>query len=116
MVESPDRRRCHKPRTIGEAHLLNLSPGAPQRGGVEWIQYLSQHQRRSRCRLGVPLKIAPQVSGVTESVQVSAESLVVDPGRQTITTSVTYDQLQKLPSSRDPWVVLQTSPASSSIE
>ena len=58
----------------------------------------------------MPLKIALQVSGVTEAVQVSAESLVVDPGRQTITTSVTYDQLQKLPSSRDPWVVLQTVP------
>ena len=40
----------------------------------------------------------------------NAETPVVDPGRQTITTSVSYDQLQQLPSSRDPWVVLQTVP------
>ena len=51
------------------------------------------------------------VSGVTEAVQVSGrDRSVVDPGRQTITTSISYDQLQRLPSSRDPWVVLQTVP------
>ena len=43
-------------------------------------------------------------------MQVGAEPMVVDPGRQTITTSISYDQLQRLPSSRDPWVVLQTVP------
>ena len=95
----------------GEAHFLNLSPGVynvtaalsgfntyrnanvevarrPQRAA----QDRAAGQRRHRGRAG------------------DAESLVVDPGRQTITTSVTYDQLQKLPSSRDPWVVLQTIP------
>jgi hypothetical protein len=34
----------------------------------------------------------------------------VDPGRQTLTTSISQDELQRLPSARDPWVVLQTVP------
>ena len=95
----------------GEAHFLNLSPGAyslsATLSGFNTYRNTSVEVAAGR---SVPLKIALQVSGVTESVQVNAESLVVDPGRQTITTSVTYDQLQKLPSSRDPWVVLQTVP------
>ncbi len=70
--------------------------------------------RNDRVEVGggrsVPLKIALSVSGVAEAVQVTAAPLVVDPGRQTITTNVSYDQLQRLPSSRDPWVVLQTIP------
>jgi len=35
---------------------------------------------------------------------------VVDPARQTVTTGVSYEELQQVPSARDPWVVLQTVP------
>jgi len=95
----------------GEAHFLNLSPGAYSvSAALSGFNTYRNNSVEVAAGRSVPLKIALQVSGVTESVQVSAESLVVDPGRQTITTSVTYDQLQKLPSSRDPWVVLQTVP------
>ncbi len=95
----------------GEAHFLNLSPGnyAVAASVAGFNSY-----RNDRIEVGggrsVPLRIALTVSGVTEAVQVTAEPLVVDPGRQTITTNVSYDQLQRLPSSRDPWVVLQTVP------
>ena len=95
----------------GEARFLSLSPGVYN---VTAALSGFNTYRNANVEVGggrsVPLKITLQVSGVTEAVQVTAESLVVDPGRQTITTSVTYDQLQKLPSSRDPWVVLQTIP------
>ena len=95
----------------GEAHFLNLSPGAYSvSAALSGFNTYRNNTVEVAAGRSVPLKIALQVSGVTESVQVSADSLVVDPGRQTITTSVTYDQLQKLPSSRDPWVVLQTVP------
>src|SRR5436190_2623357 len=95
----------------GEARFLNLSPGVYN---VTAALTGFNTYRNANVEVGggrsVPLKITLQVSGVTEAVQVTAESLVVDPGRQTITTNVNYDQLQKLPSSRDPWVVLQTIP------
>ena len=58
----------------------------------------------------MPLHVTLQVSGVTETVQVNAEAPIVDPGRQTITTGVSYEELQQLPSARDPWVILQTVP------
>ncbi len=97
--------------TSGEVHFLNLAPGryaitATLAGFNTW----RTDNIEVRAGSSVPLKVTMNVSGVTEAVQVTAEPMVVDPGRQTITTSIGYDQLQKLPSSRDPWVVLQTVP------
>jgi hypothetical protein len=95
----------------GEAHFLNLSPGTYiVTAAVSGFNTYRNSNLEVAAGRSVPLKVTLQVSGVAEAVQVTAESLVVDPGRQTITTSVSYDQLQKLPSSRDPWVVLQTIP------
>lgn len=97
--------------SAGEAHFLNLAPGqysvtttlsgfAPAR--VERVSVAAG--------LAVPLKMTLQVSGVAEALQVTAEPPVVDPGRQTVTTSVSLEELQSIPSARDPWVVLQTVP------
>ena len=95
----------------GEAHFLSLSPGAYAITAAlsGFSTYRNERVEVTGGR-SVPLKVTLSVSGVAEAVQVVAQTLVVDPGRQTITTSVSYDQLQKLPSSRDPWVVLQTIP------
>lgn len=95
----------------GEARFLNLPPGRyALNARLTGFQPYRDDNIEVRAGTSVPLKIALNVSGVTEAVQVTAEPLVVDPGRQTITTSISYDQLQRLPSSRDPWVVLQTVP------
>jgi hypothetical protein len=95
----------------GEAHFLSLPPGkyAITAALAGFTTYRNDNIEIAAGRT-LPLKVTLAVSGVTEAVKVTAESLVVDPGRQTITTSVSYDQLQRLPSSRDPWVVLQTVP------
>src|SRR5262249_51105412 len=58
----------------------------------------------------VPLKVALGVQGVSEQVQVLADTPVVQPKKQTISTSITNQELQNIPSARDPWVVLQTVP------
>jgi len=95
----------------GEAHFLNLTPGKyAVTASLTGFRAYQNDNIEVAAGTSVPLKIALAVSGVTEAVQVTAEPLVVDAGRQTITTSVSYDQLQRLPSSRDPWVVLQTIP------
>jgi hypothetical protein len=95
----------------GEAHFLNLPPG---RYSVEasltgFNTYRNQNIE-VRAGTSVPLKIGLTVSGVTEAVQVRAETPIVDPGRQTLTTSISFDELQRVPSARDPWVMLQTVP------
>jgi hypothetical protein len=95
----------------GEAHFLNLAPG---RYSVEASLAGFNSYRNAYVEVAagtsVPLKIGLTVSGVTEAVQVRAETPVVDPARQTITTSISLDELQMVPSARDPWVMLQTVP------
>ncbi len=47
---------------------------------------------------------------MAEQVTVQAETPAIDPKRIAISTNVTVDELEKVPNSRDPWVVLQTVP------
>ena len=56
------------------------------------------------------MKITLSVAGVTTQVQVSADAPVVDTKKMTTSTNVSVEELQNIPSSRDPWVVLQTVP------
>ena len=58
----------------------------------------------------VPLKIALSIAGVSTQVQVTGEAPVVDTKKMTTSTNVSVEELQSIPSSRDPWVVLQTVP------
>ena len=58
--------------------------------------------RRCRCKLGV--------AGTAETVNVTAATPVIDIKRDTTTTNVTIEELQNIPSARDPWVVMQTVP------
>ena len=95
----------------GEAHFLNLTPGKyGLTASLSGFRTFQAQNIEVTAGTSVPLNISMSVAGVTEAVQVVADTPVVDPARQTITTSISYDQLQKLPSSRDPWVVLQTVP------
>jgi hypothetical protein len=58
----------------------------------------------------VPLKVPLNLETLAQDVFVTAESPVVDPKKTTVQTNVTLTELQEVPSSRDPWVVLQTVP------
>ena len=95
----------------GEAHFLNLPPGAlsgegvarrfrrlPESSGDGWCRCLgtAAHHAdgRRRDRAGAGLDRMP----------------VVDPKRDAVSTTITNAELQNIPSSRDPWVVLQTVP------
>jgi len=95
----------------GEAHFLNLPPGvytvaAKLLGFGEYLNRTVPVVAGG----GVPLRITLGVGGVTEAVVVSAESPIIDPKKTTTSTNVTQAELQSIPSSRDPWVVLQTVP------
>jgi hypothetical protein len=95
----------------GEAHFLNLPPGTYKvTGTLQGFTTYSNDRVIVTSGSGTPLRITMQVGGVTEAVEVKAAEPIVDPARQTVTTSIGYDELQQIPSSRDPWVVLQTIP------
>jgi hypothetical protein len=95
----------------GEAHLLNLPAGTYQVKAS--LQGFANYLNRS-VPVGagsvIPLRVTLGVQGVSEQVQVSADVPVVEPKKQAISTNVTNQELQNIPSARDPWVVLQTVP------
>ena len=95
----------------GEAHFLNLAPGAYT--VVASLSGFTTYTNRSvvvATGAAVPLRATLAVGNVTQVVEVTAESPVIDPRRAATTTNVTNDELQQIPSARDPWVVLQTVP------
>jgi hypothetical protein len=95
----------------GEAHFLNLAPGTYQVKAslAGFGDYLNQTVPVATGSI-VPLRATLGVAGVAEQVTVQAETPAIDPKRIAISTNVTMDELEKVPSSRDPWVVLQTVP------
>jgi hypothetical protein len=95
----------------GQVHLLNLPPGTYQvKASLPgFADYLNRSVPVGAGSV-IPLRVTLGVQGVTEQVQVSGDTPVVEPNRQAISTSVTNQELQNIPSSRDPWVVLQTVP------
>ncbi|HEX2443352.1 MAG TPA: TonB-dependent receptor [Vicinamibacterales bacterium] len=95
----------------GEARFLNLAPGVYQVKAslAGFADYVNQNVPVG-VGSSVPLRVTMGVGGVTEQVNVQAEVTTIDPKRQSIATNITVDELEKVPSSRDPWVVLQTVP------
>ena len=95
----------------GEARFLNLAPGTYAVAAK--LQGFADYMNNSvAVTTGgtVPLRVTLAVAGLASAVEVTAETPVIDPKRMTTSTNVTNQQLQEIPSSRDPWVVLQTVP------
>ncbi len=97
--------------STGEVHFLNLPPGnytvSAKLSGFS--DYLNKNIAVATGG-SVPLKISMSVAGVSTQVQVTSESPVVDTKKMGTSTNVSVEELQNIPSSRDPWVVLQTVP------
>ena len=56
------------------------------------------------------IDFALKLAGVQESVEVTAETPVVDPKRVGTSTIITKDELASIPTSRDPWALMRTIP------
>ena len=97
--------------TQGEAHFLNLPAGTYEVKAS--LQGFADYLNRTvpvGAGTAVPLRVTLGVQGVAEQVQVAAEVPILEPNRQSIATNITTQELQNIPSARDPWVVLQTVP------
>ncbi|HMC75987.1 MAG TPA: TonB-dependent receptor [Vicinamibacterales bacterium] len=95
----------------GHAHLLNLPAGTYQVKAT--LQGFADYLNRSvpvAAGGELPLRVTLGVQRVSEQVQVSGDAPVLQPKRQAIATSVTQEELQNIPTARDPWVILQTVP------
>ena len=96
---------------IGQVALLNLTVGQ-YRVNVSLDGFNPSEIPGVTVETGgsVPLRVTLGVGPVTEDVRVTVEIPVVDTKKLTAGTLVSYDELQLLPTARDPWVVLQTVP------
>src|SRR6188474_233880 len=95
----------------GEAHFLNLAPGRyTVTATLTGFNAYKNENVPVTAGSVVPLEVALSVGNVTEAVSVTAETPVIEAKRTAIATNVTLEELQNIPSSRDPWVVLQTVP------
>jgi hypothetical protein len=97
--------------TRGQAVFLNLPPGtytvtARLSGFADYVN------RNVPVVVGgtVPIRAALGIAGVAQEVTITAVSPIIDEKRVATATNITYEELQQVPSSRDPWVVLQTVP------
>ena len=95
----------------GEAHFVNLAPGrytiSAKLSG--FADYRNEDVPVNAGSI-VALPVTMNVGGVAEKVDVISETPVIETKRQTVATNVNLDELQNIPTARDPWVVLQTVP------
>ncbi len=96
---------------LGEFHFLRLSPGVYTlvvvREGFATVD-------RSNITVAVgrdtELTIAMKISTVAATVTVTSEAPVVDTRGVATGASISYAELQDIPTARDPWVILQGVP------
>ena len=95
----------------GEAHLLRLPPGTYEvRVELPGFSAYLDTSVQVRAASSTPMVATLEVGGLDETITVTGLAPIVDPRRQSTDTHVTLEELQEIPSSRDPWVVLQTIP------
>ena len=109
-ISGPQNRTAVTDAT-GEAHFLNLAPGTYTVSAklTGFTDYLNKNVNVGT-GASVPLKIAHVDRRRATQVQVTGETPVVDTKKMTTSTNVSVEELQNIPSSRDPWVVMQTVP------
>jgi hypothetical protein len=95
----------------GEVHFLNLAPG--RYTVVAKLQGFADYKNTNvPVTAGgiVTLPVTLLVGAVSAQTTVNAVVPVLDTKSTAVATHVTADELQSIPSARDPWVVLQTVP------
>src|SRR5713226_9609351 len=85
--------------SLGQAHFLNLAPG-PYQVKVALSGFSDWTNTNIPVVAGgaVPLTVAMKVAGVQVETNVTAEAPVLDIRKTTISTNVTYEELQNVPS------------------
>ena len=95
----------------GAARFLNLPPGVYVVKST--LQGFGDYLNKNVPVVAggnVQLKVTMAVGGVLQQVEVTAATPVIDAKKTGTLTNVTIEELQNIPSARDPWVVMQTVP------
>ncbi len=94
----------------GQFRFLNVDHGAYTLGLT--LSGFANLTREVTVLTGVNLTLdfTLKVAGVHEALTISGETPVVDTKRQGTATTITRDELSRIPSSRDPWALMRTIP------
>jgi hypothetical protein len=96
----------------GQAHFLNLPVGTyTVKANLSGFNTYTNANVQVATAAATPMMIKMAVAGQQETVTVTAATPVIDTKKQTTTTNVTLEELQNIPTARDPWVVMQTVPS-----
>ena len=96
----------------GQAHFLNLPVGTyTVKANLTGFNPYTNANVQVATAASTPLAIKLSVAGTQETVNVTAATPVIDTKKQTTTTNVTLEELQNIPTARDPWVVMQSVPS-----
>ena len=110
-VTGPENRSDVFADVQGEARLLRLPVGTYEmRVALPGFRTFVDTAVQVRAAASTPLVATLEVGGIDETVTVSGTAPIIDPRRQSTDTHITVEELQEIPSSRDPWVLLQTIP------
>jgi hypothetical protein len=95
----------------GQAHFLNLPVGTyTLKASLPGFNPYTNSQVEVAAGAATPLTIRLAAAGTAETVTVVAATSVIDLSRETTTTQIPLEELQNIPTARDPWVILQTVP------
>src|SRR5262245_41734447 len=94
----------------GEYRFANLDPGNYM--VAFGLSGFATVQRNVIVNAGVNVDVTftAKVAGVAETVTVDAETPVIDTKKMGTGTTVTKDEMEKIPNSRDPWAFMRTVP------
>lgn len=103
--------QTHVSDAQGQAHFLNLPVGTyTVRVSLPGFTPSTSSSVEVLSGASTPLALRLALAGAAETINVMAVTPVIDFKRVTTTTHVAVEELQDVPNSRDPWVVMQTVP------
>src|SRR6185295_16029288 len=104
LVSSTDSR--------GDFHFLSLAPGSSYALKFEMPSFSTVERTNVAVNLGIntDVRVAMKLSKVEASVTVSGQAPLLDTRKVGTGAVVTRDEMDMIPSARDPWVVMQTVP------
>jgi Carboxypeptidase regulatory-like domain/TonB-dependent Receptor Plug Domain len=95
----------------GQARFLNLPVGTYAiKASLQGFNTFANSTVQVVSGAATPISARLSVAGTSETVNVTAATPIIDTKRDTTTTNVSLEELQNIPSARDPWVVMQTVP------
>jgi len=97
--------------TQGQARFLNLPVGTyTVKTSLSGFNPYTNTEVVVAAGSSTPLNVRLSVAGTAETVNVTAATPIIDTKRTGTSTTISLEELQNIPSGRDPWVVMQTVP------